>query len=47
MQKLSETEMKNIEGGASPFIIVSVVTGLITFITGILNGYSNPKKCNN
>lgn len=46
MKKLSKEEMQNIDGGANPILIVSVVTGIVTFLTGILSGYTNPKKCN-
>ena len=41
MKELDVTTMKNIEGGADPILI----TG-IAFVSGILNGIANPKKCN-
>lgn len=47
MKTLTNEEMKKIDGGASSLLIVSVVAGLITLVTGILDGYSKPKKCNN
>lgn len=47
MYEIKKEEMKKIEGGANPLIITAAITGIITFITGILQGYSNPRKCNN
>ena len=47
MRELRKQEMLKIDGGADPILITAIVTGLITFITGILSGYSNPTKCNN
>lgn len=47
MKKLTKEEMLKVEGGADPVLITVVVSSLITFITGVLHGYANPKKCNN
>lgn len=47
MYELKEKEMKQIEGGANGIFVTAIITGIITFVTGILHGYSNPKKCNN
>ncbi|MGM9882416.1 MAG: class IIb bacteriocin, lactobin A/cerein 7B family [Bacilli bacterium] len=47
MKILTNEEMEKVNGGANSLLIVSVVAGLITLVTGILDGYSNPKKCNN
>lgn len=46
MREINKNEMKNIEGGANGILITSIVTAIITFVTGILHGYSNPKECN-
>lgn len=46
MQELTKSEMQKINGGASAVLIGTVVTAIIAFVSGILNGYSNPKKCN-
>ena len=46
MKELSKNEMKKIEGGANPILITSIITTIISFIVGIVSGYSNPKKCN-
>ena len=34
------------EGGADPILITGIVTMVIAFVSGILNGIANPKKCN-
>ena len=46
MKELNLFEMKSVEGGANSILIVSAVTAVISFISGILNGIANPKKCN-
>ena len=46
MKRLSNEEMLNVEGGANSLLIVTVISGIVTFVTGILHGYSKPKKCN-
>lgn len=47
MREIKVEEMKKIEGGANGILITSIITAVVTFITGILHGYSNPKNCNN
>lgn len=46
MKELNNSELMKIDGGSSTVLIVSVIAGVITFVTGILSGYSNPQKCN-
>ena len=46
MREINKEEMYDVDGGANGILITSIVTALITFVTGILHGYSNPKKCN-
>lgn len=46
MKELDKVAMKNIEGGANPILITGIVTAIVAFISGILNGVANPKKCN-
>ena len=46
MKELDVTTMKNIEGGVDPILITGIVTMVIAFVSGILNGIANPKKCN-
>ena len=47
MTELSKEELKCIEGGANWLVIGAVTAGIISFISGILSGYSNPTKCHN
>lgn len=47
MRRLKNEEMINIEGGADPVLVGTAIGAIVTFIIGILSGYSNPKKCNN
>jgi len=46
MKELDKKEMLSIDGGANGILITSIITAVITFITGIFHGYSNPKVCN-
>ena len=48
--KLTDNELYNIEGGAIKSfqqVILFLIGGLIVLITGIIDGYTNPLKCNN
>jgi len=48
MRELDKKEMVNVEGaGVSATFVTALITGVITFVVGILHGYSNPKECNN
>ena len=46
--KLSETELMNINGGALKGMAAWLmgIGALITLLTGIIDGYLNPLKCN-
>lgn len=45
MRVVSEEELKSINGGFNTTL--AVVLGVVaTFIIGIINGYTNPEKCN-
>lgn len=45
MREIDKSEMLNVDGGANIILIVSVITAIVSFITGALHGYSNPKEC--
>lgn len=47
MNLISEKEKKNIKGGAVNWAVLAGIGGLISFVAGILDGYVNPKRCNN
>lgn len=46
MKELNKIEMQSTIGGADPVLIAGIVTIVVTFISGILNGIASPKKCN-
>lgn len=46
MREINKKEMMRIEGGANPLFISSIIGAIVTFVVGLLHGYSNPKKCN-
>lgn len=45
---LSDLELKSIEGGAWKLggALLPIIAGAIILLTGIINGYLNPTKCN-
>jgi bacteriocin-like protein len=45
MKTLSENEMKKITGGVN-WVVVSFISGALSFIVGVIDGWINPKKCN-
>ena len=47
MREIKIDEKTKLEGGMSEIAIAGIVTGVITFVIGMLSGYSNPVKCNN
>lgn len=44
MKELTENQLNNINGGAIPKFII--FGGILTFIIGIIDGFSRPLKCN-
>ena len=46
MREINNMEMKEIEGGANPILIGSIIGVVVTFVVGLLHGFSNPKICN-
>ena len=47
MKKLSDNDMKNINGGAIKWGAIAGIGALASFIFGIIDGIVNPQKCNN
>ncbi|MDD2504724.1 MAG: hypothetical protein PHF21_00425 [Bacilli bacterium] len=43
---LTDSEMLNIEGGQISWGLIGLIGGVITFISGIIDGYLRPLKCN-
>lgn len=46
MYELKKEELQKITGGGVGWITAGIIAG-ITFIVGIISGYTNPNKCNN
>ena len=44
--KLSKEELNNISGGAIFGYKFIILGGIISFIAGILDGYTRPLRCN-
>ncbi len=47
MRELRNEEMKNIDGGADPVVVTSVIGVVVTFLIGVFHGYFNPESCRN
>ena len=45
MKKLSKNEMKSIKGGEMSATTWAVIAGVISFISGIFDGFTRPYKC--
>ena len=47
MKKLQNNDLYNVEGGAVKWGVLSGIAAAISFIMGFIDGYTNPKRCNN
>ena len=45
MKELGINEQKNIKAGAIRWGIVGIIGGIIAFVVGVIDGYTNPSKC--
>jgi len=43
--EVSNQELKEIKAGAIRWGIVGIIGGIITFIVGVIDGFTNPSKC--
>jgi len=47
VEQLSLMELENIKGGTPEYILTGIViSAIIIFISGIIEGITNPKGCN-
>jgi len=46
MRELSKQELKDINGGISITGKLLLVGGIVSFIIGIIDGFTRPLKCN-
>jgi len=44
--ELTEHEMYEVSGGVSWTVVSAIAAGII-YIIGVINGYTNPTRCNN
>lgn len=47
MEMLDNGQLKTITGGIGAGWIISGIVAGITFLIGVVSGYTNPNKCNN
>lgn len=46
IKKINESELEKISGGGIEWFAVGVgITTLVVFISGIIEGYTNPGRC--
>lgn len=45
MQKISDKKLEKIIGGEISVMVYLIATTIVVFLSGILEGYTNPKKC--
>lgn len=46
MEKMNELELKKINGGGLTFWGTIGIAAIVTFIAGVLDGFTRPLKCN-
>jgi len=47
MKTINEKELEQVQGGGVSWGLFAGIAAAITFIVGIIDGYTNPTKCNN
>ena len=45
--KLTKEEMQKISGGGISWYVIGGLGAALTYIIGIISGYTNPSQCNN
>lgn len=45
MKIIKNEELKTIKAGAIHWGVVGLIAGIITFVVGVIDGYTNPSKC--
>ncbi len=46
METISSEQMEKIKGGAINLGVVAGITAFASFLIGIFDGWTNPKRCN-
>lgn len=45
--ELKDKELEKVKGGAVPYVWIGIaIAALIIFISGVIDGITNPKPCN-
>ena len=47
MKKVDDLELEKIQGGGFSWGIAAGIVAAITFIVGVIDGFTNPVKCRN
>lgn len=47
MNRLEEKELEQVQAGGVSWGLFAGIAAAITFVVGIIDGYTNPTKCNN
>ena len=45
MKTVDNNELKDIKAGAIRWGIIGIIGGIITFVVGVIDGFTNPSKC--
>ena len=45
MKEISNSELKKVKAGAIHWGLVGLISGIITFVVGVIDGYTNPSRC--
>lgn len=46
MTEIKEEEMMNIKGGGISLVAIGAIYAAVTFVIGIIDGFTRPLKCN-
>ena len=47
MRLINDNELDNIKGGGvSPVLVAVIVTAVVIFLAGVIDGITNPERCN-
>lgn len=47
MKLINDKELDSIKGGGvPPVVVIIVVSAVIVFLAGVIDGITNPEKCN-
>ena len=45
MMEINTNELKNIKAGSIKWGLVGLIGGIVAFVIGVVEGYTNPYKC--